>query len=61
MCALSVLLPSLGTMTGDSANTPGPLTPPTWYETLSSCPANVAYADIAESVLGTGTSASSGP
>lgn len=48
-------------MTGDSANTPGPLTPPTWYETLSSCPANVAYADIAESVLGTGTSASSGP
>lgn len=60
VCALSALPPSLGTMTGDSANTPGPPAPPAWYETLSSCPANVAYADIAESVLWTVTSASSG-
>lgn len=54
-------LPHWTPITGDSANTPGPLAPPACYGTLPSCPTNVAYADIAESVLRTITSASSGP
>ena len=38
-------LPSLGTITGNSANTSGPLASLARYETCSSCPANSASAD----------------
>lgn len=37
--------PSMGTITGNSANTSGPLASLLCYETCSSCPANSASAD----------------